>query len=384
MRILLVHNRYQQAGGEDAVFENERRLFQRFGHEVVTYERDNREIARASLARKTSLGLQTFWSWESAKALAVILRQKRPDAALFTNTFPLISPSAHYVCKRAGVPVLQSIHNYRYACPSALLYRDSSVCEECLGNIPWRSIVHRCYRNSAIQTAAAAVSLTGHKLLGTLNRSVDAYIVLTEFAQQKLVQAGLPREKVFLRTNFVDPDPGPGALWSDHALFVGRLTEEKGIPTLLAAWKLRPGPRLDIIGDGPLAPLVQSAAASIPNVRYLGRLPHDLVLQAMGSAGFLLFPSTWYEGQPMTILEALAKGLPVVGSRLGGIPETIGNGGTTFPPGDAIQLYRTVRSLRLHAGLRTAARFRFLTCFSGDTAHRRFLDILGTIRGASS
>ena len=386
MRVLLVHNRYQQPGGEDTAFTHERRLLERFGHEVVTYERSNSEIASGALGRRISLGAQTFWSWEAARAVRRLLATTKPEFAFFVNTFPLISPSVYRACRDAGTLVLQSIHNYRHVCPGALLHRSGSACEDCVGKVPWRGVVRGCYRNSRVQTALVAGVFDLHRRLGTFRSMVDGYLALTGFARDQLVRGGLPPDRIFVRPNYVDPDPGPGMGRDGHGLYVGRLTEEKGVEHLLAAWRDLPEVRLTIIGDGPLASAVRNEAQRNDRIRYLGLLSRERVLDEMARARFLVFPSTWYEGMPLTIIEALARGLPIVATALGSLPETLGDAGVLVPPGDPQALAASIRSLAHNLTqqetLRTAARHRYLRYFTGNRAYERLLDILNLARGA--
>ncbi len=260
----------------------------------------------------------------------------------FHNTFPLISPSAYYASQQLHVPVVQTLHNYRLICPGSLLMRDGRICEDCVGRkIVWPGAIHKCYRNSYSASTVSATAFSLHNLLGTWGKRVDRYIALTEFARRKFIQGGLPAEKVVVKGNFIDPDPGAGSGERGHALFVGRLSPEKGVTTLLDAWN-RPGVRvpLRIAGGGPLADLVKETALSNSNVQWLGEIGRAKVLEEMQSARVLICPSTWYEGFPLIIVEAFATGLPVIASDLGSMPELIrpGHTGLLFQPGNAEEL----------------------------------------------
>jgi glycosyltransferase involved in cell wall biosynthesis len=236
MRILLIHNRYRQPGGEDAVFEAEKALLESHGHEVITFVEDN---ARLEGVNPLKVAVNAIWSREAQRNIRKLIEQTRPDVVHFHNTFLRISPAAYYTVKDLGLPVVQTLHNYRLICPGALLMRDGKVCEDCLRKIvPWPGVVHGCWRNSRSGTMVVAAMLTFHNVLRTWENQVDVYIALTEFARKKFVQGGLPEEKIVVKPNFVHPDPGDGEHKGNFALFVGRLSAEKGIRTMLSAWRV--------------------------------------------------------------------------------------------------------------------------------------------------
>jgi len=346
MRILLVHNRYRQPGGEDAVFEAEAALLRRHGHEVRTFTADNRSIGRIDAP---ALAVRTVWSLRASTALRQRL-EPRPDLVHFHNTFPLLSPGAYYACRAAGVPVVQTLHNYRLLCPAATLFRRGRVCEDCLeAKAPWPGVLHGCYRSSRPQTAAAAAMLCLHGLLRTWDRQVDAYIALTDFARRKFIEGGLPQAKISVKPNFVDVPPGPAAGDGGYTLFIGRLSPEKGIGALLDAWRTLADIPLVIAGDGPLRQEVEAAAALScgRSLRIVGRQDRAGVAALMRGARFLVFPSAWYECFPLVIAEAFACGLPVVASGQGAAAEMVSDGATGlhFRPGDARDLAAKARTL---------------------------------------
>ena len=346
--LLMVHNYYREPGGEDAVFEAEANLLARHGHRIerVTIHNDGIPDDLGAVGR-VQLAARTLWSRQTYQEVRSRRHRLKPDMALFHNTFPLISPSAYGACREARVPVVQTLHNYRLICPNATFFRDGRLCEDCLGKTPpWPGVLHACYRNSRSQTAVVAAMLTGHRLRRTWARDVDVYIALTEFARQKFVQGGLPADRVVVKPNFVHPDPGVGAHDGNFVLFVGRLATNKGVETLLRAWELLEGPvPLRIVGDGPLAWLVQRAGDSRPTIKYEGRLARNAVVALMREARALIFPSGWYECFPLTILEAFACSLPVIASRLGAMAEIVDDGrtGFHFAPGDVADLAAKVK-----------------------------------------
>lgn len=329
MRILLVHNRYRQRGGEDLVFEREAQLLRDAGHEVETYERHNDEIDRIGTAR---LAAQTIWSTRTVAEVGALAARFRPDVAHLHNTFPLISPSVYPTLKRAGVPIVQTLHNYRLACLNALLLRKGNPCEDCVGRLPWRGVLRKCYRDSARQSAVLATTLAAHRER-TMYRHVDRFIALTRFARDLFVRAGVPAGKIVVKPNFV-PDRGPPPEGSrEGVLYVGRLSQEKGIAVLAQAARLAPQVQIDVIGDGPCAAMLEG----IPNVQMLGRRSGEEVRRAMTVARFLVAPSVCYETFGMVIVEAYEAGLPVIASNIGALGEIVRDGvtGLCVPAADA-------------------------------------------------
>lgn len=340
MNILLLHNRYQFVGGEDAVVAGEQQLLETAGHTVAKLEVSNDQINGLWGAAKTAMGV--LYSHASRRAVQDVLQKVQPDVVHVHNFFPLLSPSVYDACIEARVPVVQTLHNYRLGCPNALLFRDGNVCEDCVGRFPWPSVMHGCYRGSRAQTAIVAGMLAFHRLRGTWEDRVDAFIALTDFQKQKLVQMGLPEQKLHVKPNFVhDPGRSPEAGKGDYLLFVGRLVPEKGIQTILRAYgdaKLQIP--LKIVGTGPLYEALRRQIRELSLdgiVELVGQVSKDEVLTMMRQARALVLPSTCYEGFPMTIVEAFASGLAVVGSRIGGIASIIKEGETGWlvPPGDS-------------------------------------------------
>ncbi len=346
LRILVVHNRYREPGGEDLVVAAETALLRANGHTVVEYVDDNRRIDSLSTVAAVT---QTVWSRPSRRRLAALLRDQPVDVAHFHNTFFLVSPSAYGACRAAGVPGVQTLHNYRLACPAATFYRAGRPCEDCLGRLPWPGVLHACYRGSRAETALVAVTVTAHRLLGTWRSAVELYVTSTDFQRRKLVAAGLPKDRVVVKPHFVDPDPGGSGNGSagEYALYVGRLGPEKGVGTLLDAWAQLPDIPLKIAGDGPQADLVTKYVAERPqpNVEWVGRVARDTVFALLRKARFLIFPSECYETFGIAIAEAFACGVPVIASRRGAMAELVADGrtGLLFAPGDAADLARTVR-----------------------------------------
>ncbi len=339
MRILIAHNFYQQPGGEDESFRSETALLEDRGHTVIRYTQHNDAFASMNSLRAAQV---TFWNRRVYNELRALIRRERPDVAHFQNTFPLISPAAYYAARAARVPVVQTLRNYRLLCPSAVCFREGQVCELCAQrHLKWPGVRYACYRQSRLATAVVALMLVSHHYAGTWQRAVDRYIVLTEFARQKFVANGLPAGKIAIKPNFVHPAPAAGDGTGGYALFIGRLSPEKGIETMLEAWQTHaPGLPLRLIGDGPLRERVQQAAAQHPAITWLGRQPNEQVYSWLQHATCLVFPSLCYEGMPRVIIEAFATGTPVIASNLGAAAEMIQDGetGLHFRAGDAHDL----------------------------------------------
>ena len=347
MKILQVHNFYQQPGGEDQVFKAEADLLRACGHDVIQYSLNNKLINDLS---KFQVLKKTFWNNDSYNNINSIIQNAHPQICHIHNTYPLISPSVYYACQKNHIPVVQTLHNYRLLCPAATLFREGKVCEDCSDKFfPWPGIWHGCYHGSHLHSSLVASLLATHKILGTWSRQIDCFIALTEFARSKFVQAGLPAEKIIVNANFLAPDPGKKIKFGEFALFVGRLSPEKGLWTLINAWREIPEIPLKIIGDGPLFDELHEKVISHikGQVEFLGRLSHDQVLDKMKKARVLIFPSEWYEPFGLSIIEAYACGLPVIGSRLGSMQNLILNGktGLLFEPGNPETLAKNVMGL---------------------------------------
>jgi glycosyltransferase involved in cell wall biosynthesis len=354
LKIIVVHNAYRQAGGEDAVVSAEKALLFRGGNEVNQYSRHNNEIKSGGPCSSVTLGLRTVWSSESRHELYRLLKKWKPDIVHFHNTFPLISPAAYYACRELGVPVVQTLHNYRIFCPSGNFFRDGRVCEDCLEQSRWHAVRHACVRQSRSATTAAVAMLSVHHWYDTWTKLVDCYIALSEFSRAKFIASGLSAAKLVVKPNFVLPDPGVGSQHRDCAVFVGRLSDEKGLRTLVRAWgRVSPRYALRIIGDGPLFNDLHSEISrlGLSNVHLDGRLPHAESVKVLQSAKILILPSTCYENFPLTIAEAYACGTPVIASRLGAMAEIVNDGctGLHFAPGDADDLARKVEWAWAHS-----------------------------------
>jgi glycosyltransferase involved in cell wall biosynthesis len=343
MKIVIVHNTYQQPGGEDVAVAAESSLLERRGHTVIRYSRSNDEMAMMSAPRRLLMVKDMIHSEKSKREILDLLRDERPDLVHVHNTFMMVSPSVFEACREAGIPVVQTLHNYRLLCPGWSLCREGKVCEECIESGLWRGVWHGCYRDSRLMTAAVTLMLQVHRMRGTWSHDVGGYVALTNFARDKFIEGGLPASRIGVKPNFLELDPGKRSSSGGFALFVGRLSAEKGAEVLLRAWqKLKGTIPLVIMGDGPLREPLESEAAAqnLSNVTFAGWRSRGEILSAMKSASLLITPSLWYEGFPMTVVEAFACGIPVICSRLGGLREIVEDGSTGlhFNPGDAEDL----------------------------------------------
>lgn len=350
MKILLAHNFYRSSApsGEDTVYRNERSLLNESGFEVVTFERYNDDIDESTLAKRVRLALAAAWSERTHREITAIIRRERPDVAHFHNTFPQISPSAYAACREQGVPVVQTLHNFRFICPQAMLLRDGQPCERCLGGNLLPALRYRCYRGSFTATLAQVWTIFLNRRRGTYRSQVNRYLALTRFAAGRLAAGGLPAGKLTVKPNFLPDPPLPGNGNGGYAVFAGRLSPEKGLMTLLAAWRLKPGIPLKILGTGPMeVELRQLVASEGLLVEFLGFCDRQELYAVIGRAEFMVVPSECYEGFPMVILDAYACGTPVVASRIGSLDEIVieGETGLKFRPGDAEDLVSKINLL---------------------------------------
>lgn len=380
MRILQVHNFYQQPGGEDAVLDDEKSLLESRGHEVVRYTRHNDEIKQLS---SPSVVRQTFWSKRSFDELRTIIRDRRPDVVHRANLLHLVSPSAYYAARVEGVPVVQTLHNFRIMCPNSLFARNEEACEKCLGKtFAWPAIQHACYRESRLASTILASMIAFHRLKGTWTETIDWYIALSEFSRTRFEAGGLDPARISVKPNFVLSPPPPGDGAGGYAIFVGRLAPEKGITTLLKAWRqLGSAMALRIVGDGPLGEAVGKAAQRDRRIQWMGRRPKNEVYDLVGAASCLVLPSHCYENCPKTLLEAYAMGTPVVASRIGALKGMVQDGetGWLFEPGDADDLAAAVERLPQSAqrwmSFRRAARDEFERRYAPDTNYEMLMAV---------
>lgn len=352
MKILLAHCFYRSTApsGEDMVYRREKQLLLDAGHEVICYEKHNDDLDNSNLPSQLQNATDCIWSRSAKRELASLLKTQKPDLAHFHNTFPQMSLSVYQACRNAGIPVVQTLHNYRSVCANGLLMREGRPCEACIqpgrpGIMP--ALAGRCYRDSLSATLPLALQIALTRRGHLFERLATRLIALTGFARDKFVQAGFNPEQISIKPNFVADPIAPDQLSAlpferaPYAIFVGRLSQEKGIHTLINAWHSVPGLTLKVVGDGELMPMLrEQVEAQNLNVELLGQQDNRQVLQLIRHARFQIVPSECYEGFPAVIAEAFACGTPVLASRIGGLPELIdpGRTGDLFSVGNPHEL----------------------------------------------
>ena len=382
LSVLVIHNQYQQFGGEDAVVRAEVDLLRRAGHRVVQYVRDNSVLANYAGLRKASLFFSTTWDRSAYVEIRALIEKERPDIAHCHNLLPQMSPAAYYACKSAGVPVVQTLHNYRLFCPAGTCFCQSAVCTKCTHNL-LNSVRRGCYRGSRLQTAAVALMLAAHRWFGSWNHAVDAYLAPSSFCRDCFIAAGLPEAKVHLKHNSLDRDPGQRTNRGDYALFAGRLSAEKGVLEMLDVWQRLPHIPLLVAGDGPLYDearcLVERSAGG--HIKLLGRLDPQQTIAYMKGARLLVFPSRWYEPFGLSLIEAAACGVPAIASRIGATPELVidNQTGMLFDPENFSELIGKVQWAWTHPAemetMGTAARQLYEREFTAEKNYEALMNI---------
>ncbi len=315
MKIVIVHARYVHRGGEDSVVDQEIELLQQAGHTVRLFERRNEVLTEMSPVRQASI---TIANHTVAEEFRAFLQEDPPDVVHVHNTFQVISPLVIRVAHQLGVPVVQTLHNYRLLCANGLLYREDGACELCVTkSLKWPAIKFGCYRGKAGSTAVALMLSRSRPIY---REDVTRFIALTEFGKRKFIEGGLPEARITVKPNALLRDPGVGSGSGGYVLYVGRLSHEKGIQVLLEAWKSVRNQRLLIVGTGPMEDEVRQRVAQLEGVQWLGKLEPSEVMKRMQDAALMVLPSVCYEGLPMTIIEALACGTPVLTPNHGAMP----------------------------------------------------------------
>ncbi len=332
IKVLISHNQYQQLGGEDSVVHEEINLLRSNGHEVLTYERDNAELKDIN---KVTIIKDSIWSTKTTHEIDKIIHDFKPDIIHSHNTTPLISPSLYWAASKNNIPIVQTLHNFRLFCLQAMFLRKGEICEDCIGKMPWRGIIRKCYRNSTSQSSVLATSLITHRLLGTYDNKVTRYIALNNFCKDLFIKGGLPPDRIVTKPNFVDIKESSGK-HTGNPLFVGRLSPEKGIDTLVKAVSQTSDIVIDVIGTGPL----ESSLANNRGINLYGWQEKNEIYKIMSNAAYLIMPSIWYETFGLVIIEAFANGLPVITSRLGAMNDLVVDGvtGLLFEPGSSKDL----------------------------------------------
>lgn len=382
MRVLILHNRYKLHGGEDVVVQQESRMLRDAGFTVEVMEVSNDDIE--SGFDKLTTAVMSIYSPRMRDAVEQRIRDMNADVLHVHNFFPKLSPAVYDSGIRTNCAVVQTLHNYRLVCPGGLLFRDGAICEECLGrSFALPSVQHGCYRGSKVGSATVAAITAIHRVRGTWSNRVDRYIVLNDYARSVFVShAKLPQAKVRVKANVI-PDTGLGRRSGGYALFVGRLSPEKGIDTLLeAAMRKEFCLPLKIAGTGPMEGKVKGAAERCATIQYLGAQSRDEVVQLIGNSLVEIVPSEWHEaGGPLVIGEAFAAGVPVITSAMEPMSTVVQDGmnGLHYTPKDPTDLCRAVAKIadnpELVAAMRVEARSRYEAMYLPETNLRALVDI---------
>ncbi len=376
MRILFAHNFYQQRGGEESVLENEMSLLERHGHDVRLVSVNNDVIA--GTASKLRVAAKLAYDRRSELRLGDEISAFRPDLLHVHNFFPQLTPSVYWAAARHGVPVVQTLHNFRTICAGAFLFRDGRICETCVKGSPYLGAVHACYRGSRIGSLALSHMISRHRRSGTWHKMVDRFIAPSSFVREKFVEAGFPAERIVVKPHFITDDGAPCEGSRRGALFVGRLSAEKGVRMLVDQWRGIDYP-LRIAGSGPLADELRSSASS--QVELLGHLTGEAIRNEMQRARFLVVPSQWHEVFGMVVVEAFAAGLPVLAARTGALPDLVDDGRTGLlfdaeSPADLRQkALLAIERPDLLEDMGRAARRVFVERFSADAAYPKLMAV---------
>ncbi len=366
-RILMVHNYYQIPGGEDTVVANEKRMLEEHGHVVILYSRHNSEIKQMSKLQKLGLPFTTIFNPRTYREIKNLIKQNQIDIVHVHNTLNLVSPAVYYAALKCGVPVVQTVHNFRLLCPGATFYRDGHICEDCVEHGLWCAVKHKCYRGSRMQTLACVISTAIHRMTGVYGKI--NYICLTEFNKEKLLKLKqMPPDRVFIKPNFTfeSTENLQGGERADYYLFVGRIEEIKGIQLLLSAFSKMPKMQLLVAGDGPLLDEKREwvKARGLDNVLLLGYIDHQEIAKLISECKAVIVPSQIYETFGMVIIESYAAHKPVITGDIGNIGSLVEEGitGLKYKYDDEISLMNAVmRSEQMD-----------MDCF-GEKAYKKYL-----------
>lgn len=355
MKILFVHNHYQQSGGEDVAVQLEIDILKKFGHTAEVLYFNNTQIA--GITSKIKSGINSFYNRTSLKRVRLAIDEFKPDVIHVHNIFFQASPSVLFAAHERDIPVVMTLHNYRLICANAMLLKDNKPCIECIHKkIPLNGIKKACYRDSVLESALTTAVTSLHKLTNSWIGRVSKYIALTEFAKDIFLNSSLKikEEQIIVKPNFV-LDNGTGMETRENFfLFVGRLSKEKGLIQLMEAFSQLETQKLILVGEGPLENELRKNYESNGNITFVGKKTRDEVFGLMKRAKALIFPSIWYEGLPYTIIEAFSTATPVLASNLGAMSHMIVDGynGLLFEPASSKEIIATV-----HRFDRTAADF---------------------------
>ncbi|MDD5013950.1 MAG: glycosyltransferase family 4 protein [Atribacterota bacterium] len=390
MKVLILHNRYKFEGGEEAVVLAEADLLRKNGHEVILHELSNEDISSCNLLKKIFLLFTIIWSINSYKQVRLLIKikKKKPDIVHVHNTFFLMSPSVYYACKAEKIPVVQTLHNYRFLCPLGILYRNGKVCRECLDKGLLMSLKYKCGRKSKLWTIAMLAVLKIHHRINTFKKLINTYIALSNFSKQQFVNAGFDENKITVKSNFINFDPGVSSEKRDFILYAGRFSPEKGTDILLEAWKKLNLLPLKIIGTGTqFKEFKDYANKYLLNIEFLGQKSHNEVIDYIKRSIAVILPSRCNENFPRIIVEAFACGVPVIASRRGALEELIEDRetGVLFDPEDVGDLVKKIEWVynNQQEAIRMGknARAEFENKYTAEKNYKKLINIYeGTIK----
>ncbi len=392
MKVLIIHNYYVHRAGESQAVLREKELLESYGHTVLLYTKDNQILQQQSIWNKLLLFITMLFSWPSFRDIIKIAREERPDVAHIHNVYPLISPSVYWALRKFRIPILQILHNYRFFCPNGLLLdQEKKICEKCRDGSLRSAVQGKCYRSSSFQSLALVLCLTLHRSIGTF-RKIDRYLAPSVFMRSKMIEAGFPPDRVLIKRHHVDLSQfEPSQQHGGYAVYMGRLSREKGIPIMLEAFAVSPPIPLHIFGDGPLKKQIQEQILTreLFHIQVHGFVDSPQRFEWIKKAAFLVFPSEWYENAPFTLIESMSLGVPAVASRIGGITEIIEHGktGLLFEPGNGEELQTRIREIHSNAellsGMRKQARQKAEREYGREQAYAALLSVyaeLGILR----
>ena len=374
-RILILHAEYRTKGGEETVVDTECALLRRHGHTVARLGWSNNDIPVDGAVASARAAVNCVWNRSAQRKVREAIARDAPDVVHVHNTFPIASPAVILAAVDMGVPVVQTIHNFRLACVNGMLFRDGKPCEVCVGGSVLKGALYGCYRGSRAASVAVAAMIELHRAMGTWKEKVSHFLAVSERVREILIRSGIPSARITVRAHCLEADPGVGDHAGGYALIASRLSAEKGITTAIAAWRrANIGGQLVIAGDGPELEHVRALSSEHPRIRVLGRVSRPELMTLMSNARLLLVPSLWDEpaAPPLVAVEAIATGLPVLASAAGGLGEWVRSTGVgwTAPPGDVEAWADALRSINADdAEIRArgrAAREEFLRSHSAS------------------
>jgi len=364
-RLLAINNYYYDRGGSEAIFFAHNRMLEELGWDIVPFSMEHPQNhatpyakyfiedldahGKYSLMQKVSRIPKVIYSFEARRKLDELLRVVQPDIAHGHNIYHHISPSILSLLKGRGIPTVLTLHDLKIACPAYNMLAPDGVCERCKGGKIHNVVRNRCINGSAAMSFVIMLEAAVHKLLGSYERYVDAFVVPSRFYIEKFSEWGMPASRFRYVPNFVDVGRySPRYETGNAFLYFGRVIRQKGVGTLIRAAAAARS-KLLIAGTGPEMEEMKALAASLQaDVTFLGHLSGQQLHETIGSCRAVVLPSEWYENAPVSLLEAYALGKPVIGARIGGIPEMIRENetGACFTSGDVDSLRKTLEDFQ--------------------------------------